>query len=58
MKTFCENNFSDRAPLRRHASLVTRHSLRAFTLIEIMVAIAIFMMVLAAIYSTDRKSVV
>ena len=41
-----------RAPSSRHSTLVTRRSLRAFTLIEIMVAIAIFMMVLAAIYST------
>ncbi len=52
MKTSRENIFAGRAPSNRKSQILNRKFLQAFTLIEIMVAIAIFMMVLAAIYST------
>ena len=52
MKTARENIFASRAPSNRKSEIGNRKFLQAFTLIEIMVAIAIFMMVLAAIYST------
>ena len=52
MKLLRENIFSLRAPTKRKLQIGNRKFLQAFTLIEIMVAIAIFMMVLAAIYST------
>ena len=56
MKMFCrESRIESRTPARgarsRHSSLVTRH-LSAFTLIEVIIAITIFSLVLAAIYSS------